>query len=327
MTSARGFTLLELLLATVLSVMLMLGVLAVVTDLTTDPRTVGSQDANSELLQTRTIDAWVRVLRGDLSHAIQIDASQPGRVVMLGSGALDDRGRDRTHRPVQVVYSLETVGGRRWLVRRQALQDVLTAHNIQRDLVCSGVRRFELVPQGAESATRQGGSQSGSGGVLGQGQASPDQGPDADENPRPDPDQPDAPEDADTTAGGHSDFGPEESKDLVFGRAGGFDTVYDRSSGKTSLYVNGLWFYPEYAPKWARKKYYEAVGKNDPATESSAGSDASDSGTGTVAGGEAGEDGPSVSSVGTTWRLRVWTDDAEEPTHDRIVTVQLTGGG
>jgi hypothetical protein len=333
MRTARGFTLLELLLATVLSVMLMLGVLAVLTDLSSDPDTVATRDAKTTALQTRAIDAWVTVLRGDLSHAIQIDADGENRLTLVGSGALDARGRERTHRPVLVTYSLETLAGRRWLVRKQALQDALTADNTQRDLVCSGVQRFELAPQGGPSAVA--GSAAG---PLANPLATPGSGRGDAPDPSEKPDEASDEHDDEPIAepeGMREDYSGDFDKpeQLVFGRKAGFDTVFNKTTGKTSIYVNGLWYYPRYAPKWARNKYYKAVNPSRLAKD--AGDDGPSSGAGDAQGsqGQGGQDdsaheaGPAVSSVGVTWRLRVWTDDGDRPTHDRIVTVQLTGGG
>ena len=42
-------------------------------------------------------------------------------------------------------YQVQDIGGQAWLVRRQTALDVLTNFNVQRELVCYGVRRFELV--------------------------------------------------------------------------------------------------------------------------------------------------------------------------------------
>lgn len=329
MTGARGFTLLELLLATVLSVMLMLGVLAVVTDLSTDPETIPSRGERFAAQQTQTLDAWVRLLRGDLAHAIQVNAETPSRVEMLGSGALDERGRSRTHRPVKVTYALETLDGRRWLVRRQTAQDSLVAHATQRDLVCRGVQRFELIAEGSAPTTREG-LQSASAATIAPEAVSGESGDNA-ERDVPDRKSVEQPEDearpyrTQEAPGSAREF--ENTADLEFGRAAGFDTVYSKSSGELSIFVNGLWFYPRYAPKWAREKYYTETGQKDPAAKGSSPSgDANAPGGGRAGGIEGNDKSAGPSSVGITWRIRVWFEDTAEPGYDRIVTVQLSGG-
>ncbi len=330
MTAARGFTLLELLLATVLSVMLMLGVLAVVTDLSTDPETIPSRRQNVEAQQTHTLDAWIRLLRGDLTHAIQVNAKTASRVEMLGSGALDEVGRSRTHRPVKVTYSLETFDGRRWLVRRQTAQDSLVAHATQRDLVCRGVHRFELIAEGAAPTTLQD-AQPASGGTTptntgADGPSADDQPGSSTKTPREEP-VADPPSDAVTQAPDHArQF--DNAGNLEFGRAGGFDTVTNKTNGELSIFVNGLWFYPRYAPKWAREQYYRETGRKDPAAKGPSASGDANAPDGEGSGGSDDSDDASAgpSSVGITWRIRVWLSEQPDPDYDRIVTVQLSGG-
>jgi hypothetical protein len=329
MTASRGFTLLELLLATVLSVMLMLGVLAVVTDLSTDPATIPSRSQTDAARQRQTLDAWVRLLRGDLTHAIQVRADTASRVEMLGSGALDERGRSRTHRPVKVSYSLVTLDGQRWLIRRQTAQDSLVAHATQRDLICRGVRRFELVAEGAAPTTLQEVQPVAEPVTPGEGSTPEDpvdRRPVAPEERSPENARQDESSREISQAPDHArDL--DNPQDLEFGRAAGFDTVYDRSNGELSIFVNGLWFYPRYAPKWAREKYYKETGRQDPTAGGKASGSDANAPDGEGAAGAAGEE-PSAapSSVGITWRIRVWTSQTDEPTYDRIVTVQLSGG-
>lgn len=133
--------------ASVLSTVLMVGVLAVVTRLgapVVDPR---GQEPPGVALEAEVVEAWAGLLREDLSHASQIEMLKNNELMIVGYGALNAQVRERTHRPVRVFYKTELIGGRWWLVRRQAALDVLTNQNIQRDLVCSGVRRFELIQE------------------------------------------------------------------------------------------------------------------------------------------------------------------------------------
>ena len=148
MSSRRGFTLLEMLLATVLSVMLMVGVLAVIASLGTAAGKAGGQPVPA----ADAMDGWLRLLQEDLNLAVKVDTSRSNELTLIGYAALDGLGRERTHRPVRVLYRFEEVGGRRWLIRRQALLDVASNQNVQRDLVCNGVSRFELMPAPVESA-------------------------------------------------------------------------------------------------------------------------------------------------------------------------------
>lgn len=143
MTRRRGFTLLEMLLALMVSAMLMAGVLAVVTGL--GARGVAAAGPNAEGEQmAAAVDAWVRLLREDLANATAV-AGLENELVLTGYVALAGAEAERTHRPVRAVYRIEDLAGRRWLVRRQALLDVLSNDNTRQDLLCRGVRRFEVV--------------------------------------------------------------------------------------------------------------------------------------------------------------------------------------
>jgi hypothetical protein len=143
MNNPRGFTLVELLLATVLATILMIGVLAVITNLGARGIVADGGRSLEGLSESQAEEACVRLLREDLDQAISADATKSNVLRLSGYGALDARGREWTHRPVNVVYAIEEIDGRPWLTRRQEAMDVLVQNNVQRDLVCSVVR-FEL---------------------------------------------------------------------------------------------------------------------------------------------------------------------------------------
>jgi prepilin-type N-terminal cleavage/methylation domain-containing protein len=173
MSRRRAFTLIEMLLATVLATVLMVGVLAVVTDLGASgmasekragaavDKSVGLAGGSAQAAKTgldaEALEAWIRLLREDIGQAFRTEPPQDSRFSLTGYGALDARSRERTPRPVTVLYAIEEVGGRLWLVRRQAALDVMTDQNIQRDLVCGGIVRFQVVREGDE----QGGGRAG----------------------------------------------------------------------------------------------------------------------------------------------------------------------
>jgi hypothetical protein len=150
MSHRPAFTLLELLLATVLSTVLMIGVLAVVTDLGAPAVAAASTRFRDAALGPHTVDAWVSLLRADLNQASRVEASKNSSLALTGYTALDPSDRGQTHRPVRVTYEIAEVGGRQWIVRRQAALDVLTNRNTHRDLVGCGLTRFELVQETRE---------------------------------------------------------------------------------------------------------------------------------------------------------------------------------
>jgi prepilin-type N-terminal cleavage/methylation domain-containing protein len=331
MRTRPGFTLLELLLATVLSVVLMMGVLAVLTDLSTDSQTFQASPSSEPAVQGRVLEALAELLRGDLSHAQSIEATEPNEILLRGSGALDNRARSRTHRPVEVRYELREIDGRQWLLRRQRALDVLSNRNVQRDLVCTGIRKFELVAQGgvalsgaqgpAETTRDERGVPVPSG-VGGGGSARKPDNQEAGGEPKTS--EPTVPAEPET----------DETRDEL-------RTYYDPKTKEVSVMVNGLWYYPRYAPRWAQRQYRDQTGREDPgpagdgsvsagrsdrdgAGPGSEGSTPSSGVRGSAGGPEDAPPPPAVMSI--TWRLRVWTRQQEEPVYDEIVAVQLGAG-
>jgi hypothetical protein len=179
--------------------------------------------------------------------------------MLIGCCALDPRSGRRTHRPALVLYRLEEIDGRRWVVRRQAALDATTGPTVSRELVCSGVLRFELVCEGGAEAVG---------------------------------DQADG-----ETAGKVKKPGPAGRKDE---RA--------KARPENCVLIRGRYFPRARLPRWARKDLPpEEWIDNDPAA---GGFDPQpDDG--------ATEDRPEPK----TWRLRAWTNEQAEPTHDGIVGV------
>lgn len=151
MTRCRAFTLVELLLASALSVVLMAAVLAVIVQL----RQASSADLALPGLGEgyASPEAWVAMLADDLRHAITVEEAGAAELNMVTRSALDAETYEQTHRPVRVRYHIERIGDRSWLIRRQAALDVLDNVHVQRDLVCPDVIRFELVSMGEDPAT------------------------------------------------------------------------------------------------------------------------------------------------------------------------------
>ncbi len=146
----RAFTILELLLATVLLCGLMISVLAVLTRVGIPSQaagTLGTDDGGRSVVSgkdNRTIDAWVALLRADLEQAVVIESMSSGRISMVGYRSLEGEARQPRHRPVQIVYRIEKIGADAWLIREQSWLDDLSNQNVRRDLVCRGVIDFHL---------------------------------------------------------------------------------------------------------------------------------------------------------------------------------------
>jgi hypothetical protein len=143
---AKAFTLIELLAATVLSAGLMMGVMAVVFDLR--PSASGAS-AMDDVVRGH-LQAAASCIAADVSNAIEIDASQSGRIVLIGYRRLTGAQCQPVHRPVRIEYRVDTVGSRRCLIRYQQGLDVRTNRNRRRDLLLVGIDKMEL------EATRHG---------------------------------------------------------------------------------------------------------------------------------------------------------------------------
>ncbi|MBI1335790.1 MAG: hypothetical protein GC164_02380 [Phycisphaera sp.] len=151
MRYARGMTLLELLLATVISAMLMVGVMAVIVRVA--PR--GGESGRDSIVRgaderpaiDRTLDRVVELLHDDLTHATAIDSATTGGLVLTGYMGLVGDTLAHTRRPVRVVYRFERVSSTPWLIREQTVLDTTQGIRPQRELVCSGIDRIELCKQ------------------------------------------------------------------------------------------------------------------------------------------------------------------------------------
>lgn len=141
----RGFTIVELLVASALAALLMVGVLRVAASIRLDPVKSSSQDA--------WLDRFVDLLRWDLSHARTI-SRKGGRFTLTGYGFLHQADEDQpddadiasAHRPVSIEYFVAAEEDIGWLIRRQTNLDELTNQSISASLVCGNVVGFELEP-------------------------------------------------------------------------------------------------------------------------------------------------------------------------------------
>lgn len=135
-----GFTMIELLLATVLMSVLMIGVLAVITRVAapledkTDPGMPNDD---------RAAQACVALLRSDLCTARSI-ASDADEVRLVNFGGLDPQTLEPTQLPVRVRYYTKVLAGRTWLLREQYDMVDNERQTVQTELVMPGIARIEL---------------------------------------------------------------------------------------------------------------------------------------------------------------------------------------
>lgn len=138
----RAFTLLELLAATALAAVLMVVLLQVVAAMARG-KVVLERDAAAHTAPWQA--DLVENLRWDLTNTVE-GTAEPGRLRLSGHGSLDRATLDSGHRPVNVSYAIEQLGGRPWLVRRQSPRGGLTNERGWSELVCPDVASFVVEP-------------------------------------------------------------------------------------------------------------------------------------------------------------------------------------
>lgn len=145
----RAFTLLELLMAAALSAVLMIGVLGVVSRLGSAAMASTTGD---QVIGELPVESWVRLLRQDVSQAKRVTVPGDNQLTILGYSGLNASSRQGVHLPVLIQYQIQTVNNHPWLIRRQSPLDAHSNQKPLRDLVCGGIKRFELIADGKNPA-------------------------------------------------------------------------------------------------------------------------------------------------------------------------------
>lgn len=131
-TDRFGFTLIEMIVALVLSVFLAIAVLGVLKSL---------KKANDYCPENRT-PAWSKQLRNkllwDITNARKMSV-YPTELRLVGYGGHDLETGATTLRPCEIVYSIKQIGDVSWLVRREIHLDSLQMKNFYDELVCRDV--------------------------------------------------------------------------------------------------------------------------------------------------------------------------------------------
>jgi len=148
MRNRSGFTLIEMLLATVLTSVLMVGVLAVITRVSR-PISIPIHEASLTSISMGT-DAVFRVVTADLAQAreVKLDGSD---IALTGFGGLDPVTRERNQRPVHMRYRVQQVADQSWLVREERMLDD-GSQVVTIELVAPGVSGIALEPPALQLA-------------------------------------------------------------------------------------------------------------------------------------------------------------------------------
>ena len=142
----RGFTLIELMLASTLSVLLIGGVLFALSSLSRDTRATAPKDPTAELKATLDLLQW------DLSNARSASQSGDHRSLVLeGHGAIAPDTLRPNGRLARVVYSCQLRGGTWRLTRAQQYLDDPARPQNWTDLVGLGVNAVEVLPVGGQA--------------------------------------------------------------------------------------------------------------------------------------------------------------------------------
>lgn len=136
----RGFTLVEMLVASALAAALMLAVMQIIGAIGRSrqalARSEGEAPWRAELLDT---------LRWDLANASEARFRR-NRLILVGHAALDGRTLAPKHEPAQVMYDVTTLAGRNWLVRRQSPRPGFARGGRSMELLCPDVTAFIAEP-------------------------------------------------------------------------------------------------------------------------------------------------------------------------------------
>jgi type II secretory pathway component PulJ len=138
-----GFTLLELMLASTLSVLLIAGVLFALASLSRDARAAVAKKPASDLKATLELLQW------DLTNARSVSQSSDHRTLVLeGHGAIAPETLRPNGRLARVVYSCQLRGNVWRLTRNQQYLDDPARPQNSNNLVGTGISSIEVLPVG-----------------------------------------------------------------------------------------------------------------------------------------------------------------------------------
>ena len=135
----RGFTLVELLAAILLTTLLTTALMGVIRAMNQQRKlTAGEHSLEGWKLQLR------QRLLSDFSNARRMSVTD-GRLTLLGYASRDAEAGVATHRPCEVVYRLESLAGRNWLVREESPLGTQTPSHANAELAAYGIARIQVV--------------------------------------------------------------------------------------------------------------------------------------------------------------------------------------
>ncbi|HCD32464.1 MAG TPA: hypothetical protein DER01_08640 [Phycisphaerales bacterium] len=134
----RGFTIMELLIASTLAAILMVGILFATTQ----------QAKQVQRLQTQTsplhFDTVIQMLRSDLMLATACKVTED-QIQLQGYMQLNSKTQSQTQKPAHVIYRLVAIGNDHWLIRHQRDPSSLTLQDSSANLLCKGITSMQLL--------------------------------------------------------------------------------------------------------------------------------------------------------------------------------------
>lgn len=150
MHKRSAFTLIEMLLATILTAVLMVGVLAVIARIANPMQ--HASDIDTDATPYVESEMLVQIFAADLAHARTIHAL-PGELRLMGYTSLEPQRRTRTQRPTHIHYRVASVDRQPWLLRDEYPLDGQTKSISHTELIAQGVTRIALDPPSDLPAT------------------------------------------------------------------------------------------------------------------------------------------------------------------------------
>jgi len=136
----QAFTLIELVMASALAALLMLGVLTVLTGITRDRQRLSA--SRSSDAASRSV--LVEIVRRDLSCSTELTVLLDGAIQLHSFAAVDASTLQPVDRPSLVTYRIGDGDGLGLLVRQQEMQDEPVQPLPLRSLLACHVRQFEV---------------------------------------------------------------------------------------------------------------------------------------------------------------------------------------
>lgn len=140
----RAFTIVEMLIASVLASLLMIGVLFGTT-----------QMANQTQRQARTqsptyYQQLADIITADLNQTISYKIAED-QIQLKGFFLIDDKTHERKARPAEVIYRITQIDETYWLMRYQRELGKLSLDDTQANLLCKNIIKMEILENTVEN--------------------------------------------------------------------------------------------------------------------------------------------------------------------------------